>query len=74
MAEPGEWKRLLRRSAGMFYFDPESRRYCMVSVPAPWRDTPGPSWQLVAAMLRNQRREWEEKPLAPPQQHRLRFE
>ena len=33
----------------------------MITVPAPWRDTPGPTWQLVAAMLRNQR-EMEEKP------------
>ena len=23
-------------------------------IPVPWRDTPGPTWQLVAAMLRNQ--------------------
>jgi hypothetical protein len=30
--------------------------YSIVSMPAPWRETPGPTWQLVAAMLRNQRR------------------
>ena len=41
--------------------------------PAPWRDTPGPTWPLVAAMLRNQRRELEERPPAPPAQQRLRF-
>ena len=23
--------------------------------PAPWRETPGPTWQLLAAMVRNQR-------------------
>ncbi len=34
----------------------------MVTIPAPWRDTPGPTWQLVAAMLRNQRRRFEDKP------------
>jgi hypothetical protein len=28
------------------YYVPAARR-------VPWRDTPGPIWQLVAAMLRN---------------------
>jgi len=37
----------------------------MITVPAPWRDTPGPTWQLVATMLRNQRREVEERPPVP---------
>ena len=45
----------------------------MVTVPAPWRDTPGPTWQLVVAMLRNQRRELEEKPPPAPAQQRLTF-
>jgi hypothetical protein len=66
-----EWKILIKRSAGFFYFDPDSKTYCMVTVPAPWRDTPGPTWQFVAAMLRNQRRCLEEKPPAPPLQQRL---
>jgi hypothetical protein len=48
--------RLIGRHAGFFNYDPESRAYCIITVPAPWRDTPGPTWQLVAAMLRNQRR------------------
>jgi hypothetical protein len=69
-----EWQRLLKRSAGFFHFDPVTRSYCMVTVPAPWRDTPGPTWQITAAMLRNQRRELEEKPPAPPDQQRLTFE
>jgi len=43
-------------------------------LPAPWRDTPGPTWELVAAMLRNQRRELVEKPLPPPAQQNLHFE
>ncbi|MCC6587242.1 MAG: hypothetical protein IT168_11170 [Bryobacterales bacterium] len=43
----------------------------MVTIPAPWRDTPGPTWQLVAAMLRNQRRELSERPPAPPAQQKL---
>jgi hypothetical protein len=34
-------------------------------------DTPGQTWQLVAAMLRNQRLEPEERTLAPPAQQRL---
>ena len=73
VATADEWKGLIRRQAGFFSFDPDTRRYCMITVPAPWRDTPGPTWQLVAAMLRNQRRELEEKPPAPPAQQRLTF-
>lgn len=74
VATADEWRRLIRRHAGFFGFDPDTRHYCMITVPAPWRDTPGPTWQLVAAMLRNQRRELEEKPPAPPAQQRLTFE
>jgi len=70
-AEPAEWRRLIRRQAGAFTFDAETRRYCMLTVPAPWRETPGPTWQLLAAMLRHQRRELEEKPPAPPAQQKL---
>jgi hypothetical protein len=43
----------------------------MITVPAPWRDTPGPTWQLVAAMLWNQRYQFIEKPLPRPAQQRL---
>ena len=71
IASTEEWKRLISRQAGFFSFDPDTRHYCMITVPAPWRDTPGPTWQLVAAMLRNQRRELEERPPAPPAQQRL---
>jgi hypothetical protein len=46
----------------------------MITVPAPWRDTPGPTWQLAAAMLRNLRREFQDKPPAMPDQQRLTFE
>jgi hypothetical protein len=73
-ATPEEWKRLLAGHSGFFHFDPETRSYCIVRIPAPWRDTPGPTWQLTAAMLRNQRKELEEKPPAPPAQQRLTFE
>jgi hypothetical protein len=48
--------------------------FCTVAIPAPWRDTPGPTWQLVAAMLRHQRRELEERPPDPPRQERLVWE
>lgn len=66
-----QWKRLIGRQAGFFYYDPETRAYCMITVPAPWRDTPGPTWQLLAAMLRHQRRELEEKPPPAPAQQKL---
>ena len=72
-ATPDDWKRLIANHSGFFHFDPETRSYCIVRVPAPWRDTPGPTWQLTAAMLRNQRKELEEKPPAPPAQQRLTF-
>jgi hypothetical protein len=69
-----EWKSLIKRHAGFFTFDPERCEYCMLTVPAPWRDTPGPTWQLVAAMLRNQKKWYEERPPAPPKQEKMRFE
>jgi len=59
------------RHAGFFNYDPDSRTYCMITVPAPWRDTSGPTWQLAAAMLRNQRRQFSEQPLPPPAQQKL---
>jgi len=57
-----EWKRLIRRRAGFFSFDPDTRHYCMITVPAAGRDTPGPTL-----------RELEERPPAPPAQRRLTF-
>jgi hypothetical protein len=66
-----EWKQLIRRHAGFFHYDPDTHAYCMIAIPAPWRDTPGPTWQLVAAMLRNQRRELLEDPPPRPAQQRL---
>ena len=70
-ATPDQWKQIIRRQAGFFHFDPDRRAYCLVTIPAPWRDTPGPTWQLVAAMMRNQRREMEDKPPAPPAQQKI---
>jgi hypothetical protein len=66
-----EWKELIGRHAGFFNYDPEARAYCMITAPAPWRDTPGPTWQLVAAMLRNQSRRFTEAPPGRPVQGRL---
>ena len=66
-----EWKALSAQHPASFYFDPVRRAYCLVLVPAPWRDTPGPTWQFAAAMLRNQRRQFYEKPPLPPKQQKL---
>jgi hypothetical protein len=66
-----EWKDLIGRHAGFFNYDPDRRAYCMITIPAPWRDTPGPTWQLVAAMLRNQRNRFTEAPPPRPVQERL---
>lgn len=66
-----EWKELIRRHAGFFNYDAERRTYCMITVPAPWRDTPGPTWQLTAAMLRHQHRRFSETPPPRPAQQRL---
>jgi hypothetical protein len=68
-----EWKGLIGRHAGFFNYDPETRAYCIITVPAPWRDTPGPTWQLVAAMLRNQRRQFSEAPPPRPVQEPLQL-
>jgi hypothetical protein len=55
------------------HFAPEHEAYCRVVVPAPWRETPGPTWQFVASMLRNQKRVFQERPPKPPAQQRLEF-
>jgi len=69
-----EWKILMKRQAGFFYYHSDLARYCMVTVPACWRETPGPTWQFTAAMLRNQRKELEERPPFPPKQQKIQFE
>jgi hypothetical protein len=73
IAEPDEWRALMKRHAGFFQYDQDTRSYCVLTVPAPWRETPGPTWQLLAAMLRNQRRMLEEAPGPPPVQDRFTF-
>jgi len=64
-------KRLIRSHAGFFQVDPVSGWYCVVTITAPWRDTPPPTWQFAAAMLRNQHRAMRENPPSPPKQLRL---
>jgi hypothetical protein len=66
-----ESRALLRRRTEPFWCDAERSCFCVVTVPAPWRDTPGPTWQFTAAMLRNQRRLFEEKPPPPAKQQKL---
>jgi hypothetical protein len=66
-----EWRGLIGRHAGFFNYDANARAYCILTIPAPWRDTPGPTWQLVAAMLRHQRRSLSEAPPPRPAQQRL---
>lgn len=73
-ATSGEWRRIEKRQAGFFFYDPETTQYCVVAVPAPWRDTPGPTWQMAAAMVRNQRWQLEERPPAAPAQQRISWE
>jgi hypothetical protein len=53
-ATPEEWRDIIARQNGFFHYDPDTRAYCLITVPAPWRDTPGPTWQFTAAMVRNQ--------------------
>ena len=69
-----EWKEVLKKQAGFFHFNPETRDYCVMIVPAPWRETPGPTWELLASMMRNQRRDLEEQPPPAPAQQKMSFE
>jgi hypothetical protein len=69
-----EWRLLMGRHAGFFAFDSERGEYSMITIPAPWRDTPGPTWEFVAAMLRNQRREFEDRPPEAKAQQKFAFE
>ncbi|BDC48411.1 hypothetical protein F183_A07270 [Bryobacterales bacterium F-183] len=73
-ASPDDWRDILKRQAGFFYYDPATTAFCILTVPAPWRDTPGPTWQLLAAMLRHQRRQMVERPPEPPSQQKIQFE
>ena len=71
LAETDDSRRLFRSHSDFFYIDPRTFLYLMTTVPAPWRDTPGPTWQLAASMLRNQARQMEGRPLQLPKQQKL---
>ncbi len=73
VATPEEWRELLPRQALFFSYEADTQAYCLITVPAPWRDTSGPTWQLVTAMMRNQRRDLVERPPAPIAQQKLEF-
>ncbi|MDQ2711521.1 MAG: hypothetical protein M3Y24_04670 [Acidobacteriota bacterium] len=68
---PDSWRTLSEKHAGFFHFDAQTKGFCVIKLPAPWRDTPAPTWQFAAAMLRNQSRQLKERPPAPPKQQRL---
>jgi len=57
----------------LVHFDSGHKAYCRVTVPAPWRETSGPTWQFVASMLRNQQKAFQGRPPKPPNQQRLPF-
>lgn len=69
-----EYQGLLKRQEGFFHYDASARAYCVLTLPAPWRDTPGPTWELMAAMMRHQRRLLEEAQAGPAEQAKLAFE
>jgi hypothetical protein len=69
-----ESKRIVRSHPNFFQLDSQSDWYCLVAISAPWRDTPAPTWQFAAAMLRNQRRTMTDTPPPLPKQQKFDFE
>ena len=61
------------QSGTLVHFEAIHGTYCRVTVPAPWRDTPGPTWQFVAGMLRNQQKAFQGRPPKQPNQQCLPF-
>jgi hypothetical protein len=68
-----EWSSRPALGGAFAHFHMDHGTYCRVTVPAPWRETPGPTWQFVAGMLRNQQRVFQDKPPKQPNQQRLPF-
>jgi hypothetical protein len=60
-------------TGGFIHFDVDHQAYCRITVPAPLRETPGPTWQFVAGMLRNQQKSFRDTPMKQPNQQRLPF-
>jgi len=57
----------------LVHFEANHTTYCRVTVPALWRETPGPTWQFLAGMLRNQQKAFQGRSPKPPNQQRLPF-
>jgi len=70
---PDERSIVHAQSGSLVHFEPNHQIFCRVTVPAPWRETPGPTWQFVAGMLRNQQKAFQGRPPKPPNQQRLPF-
>jgi hypothetical protein len=64
---------ILTPIGGLIHFDMDHHAQCRITVPAPWRETPGPTWQFVAGMLRNQQKSFRDAPMKHPNQQRLPF-
>jgi hypothetical protein len=60
-------------TGGFIHFDMGHGTYCRITTPAPWRETPGPTWQFAASMLRNQQRTFRGPSPKQPNQQRLPF-
>lgn len=71
-ADNEESRRLIRSHPHFLRVDAQTGWYCIVSISAPWRDTPAPTWQFVAAMLRNQQRSMTDRSSPPAKQLRIR--
>jgi hypothetical protein len=68
-----EERHSMTASGTLAHFDQDHSTYLHVTVPAPWRETPGPTWQLLAAMLRNQEKVSQDRRPKQPNQQRLLF-
>jgi hypothetical protein len=78
LIEVGLFTRKDRESAfapigGVIHFDGDHGHYCRITIPAPWRETPGPTWQFVAGMLRNQQKSFNGTSMKQSNQQRLPF-
>jgi hypothetical protein len=60
-------------AGSLIHFDNNHSTYCRITVPALWRETPGPTWQFVAGMLRNAQQSFRSTPAKQPNQQRLPF-
>ena len=70
---PDERSVVHAESGSLVHFESKHGIYCRVTIPAPWRETPGPTWQLLAGMLRNQQKGFQGRPPKPRNQQRLPF-